>query len=304
MIENPNTGEKMHRLILTFLIFIQCMSLTAYEKEVSIAAIFRDDARYLKEWIDYHRLVGVQYFWLYNDMSQDDYREVLRPYVEEGIVEVIDWSEQRARIKTWPETQIEAYRHAIAHAKGKTRWLALIDTDEFILPMKNDSIQECLTDYFSDAQAIYIQWLVFGTSGVTLSNGQSMLRELTFCSDNEHPWSRVGKSIVQPEHILTDKIWYNHHFPIDEFSCYKSGSANQIPMINHDLFGPVHQSSYLRINHYFFRDEKFYQEVKIQRKLARGMSIEELTSLHNYCFKNQDFAIIDLLNRKARQLEE
>ena len=38
------------------------------------------------EWIEFHRLVGVERFFLYDNGSTDDHREVLAPYVEEGIV--------------------------------------------------------------------------------------------------------------------------------------------------------------------------------------------------------------------------
>ncbi len=285
----------MQRIVLLIWVLVQCHCAFAYDKQVSIAAIFHNDAPYLKEWIDYHRLIGVEYFWLYDDVSNDHFREVLQPYIEEGVVEIIDWSEQREQIKNWPDIQIESYRHAIKNAIGKTKWLALIDTDEFILPMKNKTIQNCLSRYFSHAKAIYAQWRIFGTSGVRLSENESMLTQLTFCADKKHPWNSIGKSIVQPAHVLIDKIWYNHHFPLTESSDYTDGSGNKIRMKNYNIFPPTHQDKYIRINHYFFRDEKFYREVKIPRKLKRNMSIHDLTCLYQASFKKQDFHIINLL---------
>ena len=34
--------------------------------KLSICAIFKNEANYLKEWIEYHRMVGVEHFYLYN----------------------------------------------------------------------------------------------------------------------------------------------------------------------------------------------------------------------------------------------
>ena len=48
---------------------------------LSICAIYRDEAPYLAEWIEFHRLVGVERFFLYDHMSQDHHLEVLAPYL-------------------------------------------------------------------------------------------------------------------------------------------------------------------------------------------------------------------------------
>lgn len=50
--------------------------------------IFKDEAPYLEEWIEYHRLVGVDRFYLYDNNSSDDYMDRIRRYVDEGIAAV------------------------------------------------------------------------------------------------------------------------------------------------------------------------------------------------------------------------
>lgn len=39
---------------------------------LSIGAIFKDEAPYLAEWIEFHRLVGVEHFFLYDNLSTDE----------------------------------------------------------------------------------------------------------------------------------------------------------------------------------------------------------------------------------------
>ena len=72
--------------------------MTSY---LSICAVYRDEAPYLREWVEFHRLVGVERFFLYDNNSGDEHREVLAPYVDDGSVTIHDWPQ-------WP-AQIQAY---------------------------------------------------------------------------------------------------------------------------------------------------------------------------------------------------
>lgn len=57
---------------------------------LSICMIFRDEAPYLKEWIEFHRLAGVDHFDLCNHRNQDNYLDVLTPYMKKGVVELTE----------------------------------------------------------------------------------------------------------------------------------------------------------------------------------------------------------------------
>ena len=84
---------------------------------LSVCAIYRDEEHYLREWIEFHRLVGVERFYLYNNLSVDDHREVLAPYVEAGIVTVTDWTDE--------PPQMSAYEHCLETRKEESRWIAV-----------------------------------------------------------------------------------------------------------------------------------------------------------------------------------
>ncbi len=58
---------------------------------LSVCAIYKNEARYLAEWIEFHLLAGVEHFFLYDNNSTDDHRDVLAPYVRAGLVSVTDW---------------------------------------------------------------------------------------------------------------------------------------------------------------------------------------------------------------------
>ena len=86
---------------------------------LAACTIYRDAASYLAEWIEFHRLVGVERFFLYDNGSADDHREVLAPYVDEGIAVVHDWPlpfiGRRGRGRALPR----AFEHCLgAHRDG------------------------------------------------------------------------------------------------------------------------------------------------------------------------------------------
>ena len=46
--------------------------------DLAVVAIFKDEAPYLREWLDYHLLAGVEYFYLYNNGLSDGHADYLR----------------------------------------------------------------------------------------------------------------------------------------------------------------------------------------------------------------------------------
>ena len=49
--------------------------------QVSLCLIFKNEAPFLKEWLDYHLTIGVSHFYLYNNNSDDNYLDVIKPYI-------------------------------------------------------------------------------------------------------------------------------------------------------------------------------------------------------------------------------
>lgn len=295
----------MFKLILTLAFLIQTIAVADNQPryKLAVASIFRNEEPYLKEWIEYHRMVGVDHFWLYNDSSQDNWEEVLQPYVEQGLVEIINWPVPSS--KHFIQYQCNAYKDALKKATGVTTWLALIDLDEFLLPAEESTVTECLTKHFLHAAAIYINWFHFGTSEVYLSKGENYLSRLTQCAKKYHPTNNTGKSIVRPECIQLDKFWNPHHFVLKPSSYYYNGDAERLSFEGLDLKldGKVH-NTFIRLNHYTMRDESFFHNVKLAR--AGGIGIDESLVWEHYHAFNQehDEAIINFIEQKHPYMYE
>lgn len=257
--------------------------------------MFKNEGNYLKEWVEYHRLAGVDHFYLYDNGSTDNSLEVLQPYIQAGLVDVTSWP--TAPGKSYLPDQMNATKDGLRRAKGVSRWAAMIDIDEFILPMKEKSIPNCLNKYFASASGIYVNWRHFGTSGVTIPKGEPILFKLTGCSLPNHPENAIGKSIVRPDHVDVDKAFYIHHYPLIEGAFYLDGARQQMQFNGTDLIrGHEHYDQYIRINHYPFRDEDFFQNVRVKNGVYRGESNSKYIQEHYVDFaQTEDGAIMGFI---------
>jgi hypothetical protein len=217
---------------------------------LAACAIYRDEAPYLPEWIEFHRMLGVEQFFLYDNFSVDDHLRALRPYLRGGLVQVQGWP-------LLGDQQRRAYDHCLAEHRDAARWIAFIDLDEFLFSPARNPLPELLGDY-EQAPGVCVARREFMMSGHdTRPDGlviENYVRAKILLPDRAVPF----KSIVDPGR--TTHCVNSHHFayrddalPVDE-----QGAPMQAPW--RDRAVPCER---LRVNHYF---TKSAEEAK--RKLA------------------------------------
>lgn len=235
--------------------------LEAYEYNLSVAAIFRNEAPYLKEWIEYYKLLGVEHFYLYDNLSEDNFHEVLAPYAARREVTLVDWPFESGSLEEWDKIQVGAYKEALQRAKKSSNWLAIVDTDEFIVPVAAKSLTQILSGYESSKKTggICIPWVFFGTSHVKRIPADKLMIELLVLNGGAAAggvpgdiWAQGAyKSIVRPKYVKS--------IDSPHYCTYKSGRE-------HILL----DFKQAQINHYWTRDEEFLYNVKIGRRCAWG----------------------------------
>jgi len=201
-----------------------------YEHELAVCAIFKNEAPYLKEWIDYHhQVLGVSKFYLYNNDSKDNYQSVLKPFIANGLVNLTDWqSAEEHAIDVdsicqypWDRYQIGAYTHCCKEqALGKVRWLAVFDIDEYLVPAKGlknfykmlkssqrPNFKKFLKNPFKFRRPIgclKIHWLLFGTSKIwELEPNQLLTDKLIYRAKDENLGHVNTKCLYRPEAVNT-----------------------------------------------------------------------------------------------------
>ena len=126
---------------------------------VQICAIAKNEGKYIREWVIFHQLVGVEHITIYDNGSTDNTISVLQPFVNEGFVDVVDWP--------YPNpSQLSAYSDYISKHRGPF-WCAFIDGDEFLWSPKYNTIQEGLDNCHAPRSAIGVNWMVLNSGGQT-----------------------------------------------------------------------------------------------------------------------------------------
>lgn len=130
--------------------------------DLALVTILKNGAQhYLKEWLDYHLAAGVDHFFLYDNSGNEDVREILKPYIEEQMIDCF--------AVTGENMQIPVYIDAVRKFKFTCRYMAFLDLNEFIFPKNGQSIVEVVDEALSQderAAGLAINWQVFGSNGL------------------------------------------------------------------------------------------------------------------------------------------
>ena len=171
---------------------------SSHQRFLTIATMLRNERRWLREWIEFYLMMGVNHFIIYDNGSNDLPLDVLQYYIDQGRLTYVPWPPQsvpppetfHTRLEEWQynwfkdalETclfdewiihkhapcQMAAFSDAIRRTKGGvSRWLGVLDVDEFIFPVPTSgfrSIAELLR-HEENADNIVVYGGTFGTSG-------------------------------------------------------------------------------------------------------------------------------------------
>ena len=289
-------------------VFLTFSILQANQFNLTVAAIFKDEAPYLKEWIEYHKLMGVEHFRLYNNDSEDDYQTVLASYIAHGEVTLIEWPSSKQDLIRWAFlTQLPAYLDAIQHFKGKSRWVALIDIDEFLLPLEQPNMLAFLKDY-EDYPGVVLNWQCFGTSFIQdIPTGKLMIETLTLKADEYSNRNIAVKSIVQPNYVNIHKTaWVPHTFHyLNNKPAVFPDKTEREETLNQAKWEIKSEKAV--INHYVHRTERYFWNTKIAKKLRMengGVITDKyVKEWYDDCNQIEDIRILRFVDELHRRLQ-
>jgi Glycosyltransferase family 92 len=160
---------------------------------LAVCAIFRNEARYLAEWVSFHRIQGVERFYLYDNRSSDDWRSALAPEIESGIVEAQRWP--------FVPGQVSAYNDCLRRHRDDARWIAFIDIDEFLFSPIGHPLPAVLRS-FDTHPGVVVNWRMYGTSGWEQAPEGLVIESYLRRAPDDLPAHRFVKSIVNPRSAL------------------------------------------------------------------------------------------------------
>lgn len=141
---------------------------------VAIAAIFRNEHPYVLEWIAHHRTLGVESFYIADNVSDDGTSELLQALHDLGVIQRIPFASTPGQAP-----QLPAYAELLGVQARDEDWIAVIDADEFIVPTgEARSVAEALAPLAAQADvgAVVLNWAIYG-SGWRLNHSAGLVCE-------------------------------------------------------------------------------------------------------------------------------
>ncbi len=216
---------------------------------LSLCLIIKDENSYLQEWMDYHILLGVEHFWIYDNESAEPVAATLKDYIDRG----------RATVNTIQgrAMQLHAYDHCLRTYGPASTWIGFIDADEFIVTHPPERLDTYLKK-FEAYGGLAVSSLFYGHGGNIARPAGGQIAAYRLRTPNAFSHNRLIKSIVQPGAVL---------HPISPHSfLYREGQF----CVNEDCKRVDAQDFPCRIktiqlNHYFTRSQEEWNQ-----KLSRG----------------------------------
>jgi hypothetical protein len=224
---------------------------------LAIGAVYRNEGRYLREWIEFHRLVGVERFFLYDNRSEDGHMDVLAPYIEAGVVVHHSWPGFPA--------QLQVFDDCIERHRDDARWIAFIDLDEFLFSPTMRPVAEILRDY-EDHAAVAVNCVAFGTSGHETPPPGLVIENYVRRTDREAR-NLIIKSIVDPARTLHAGRT-PHYFRLRNHERAVTERREPVRGDESDSLS----CELLRINHYFTRSQQERDAKIASRRADNGLA--------------------------------
>jgi len=226
--------------------------------KIAICLIIKDENEYLQEWIDYHRSIGIDHFFIYDNESKEPVKD----------------DSKDVTVKLWTDnihaSQCRAYKDCCIN-NSNYNYIAFIDTDEFIMLNGYSNIKDCLQSISMSFDALVLSWRMYGQPKPYFTN-KTPMTDYIYYHENIHV-----KSLVNPKKVIEFKNPHNSIITgicIDELGNKVKGAWN------------IHTSKNIWIKHIWTRSESEFK-IKIERgtgdKVIRERTMQDFINHNDQC---------------------
>lgn len=242
---------------------------------LSVGALFKNEAHCIKEWVDHYLFHGVEHFYLINDSSTDNSVDILQEYINKGLVTLYN-----STYGYYLGRQKDMYNeYILPHVKNKeTKWLLMVDLDEFMWSPQSINLNDVLNICNNFAQ-IQVNHTLFG-SNEYIDQPPSLVKYFTRRSSRPSPGNI--------------KYFVHSLYDFESLNVHHATFTNKEDELNIDKFvilGP----EYFVLNHYCCQSLQFWENIKCTRGDGDHYLIRTLNDFHKFDINTtEDF---DLLNQ-------
>ncbi len=237
------------------------------ENYVAVCMVVRDAHDDIAEWVHYHQKLSISKFYIYDHESTPPLSRVLRPWIEQGIVEYESITPSDFRQHDSRRPQLYGYDKCLQDHGTKHHWLAFLDVDEFLVFQQGPPVQHLpsLLQRYEEYSALAVHWILFGSSNRDMRPVRGTLRSYPLSVPRNHTYHLYVKTIANTK--CTVRTTDSPH--VFQHNCTRPAvRTNYSPVYNQtadDL--PVH--SLLALHHYATRSAE-----EFEIKMARGSGMK------------------------------
>jgi len=223
---------------------------------LTATAWIKDEAEYLAEWIEFHLNQGFEKFYLWDNNSEDNTYEVLKPYEE--VVEISKYPPEATNPKNFWVMQ-----HTINNFKHH-KWLFHHSIDEYMFCPDGTKVSTFLKE-FEDYAGVAVPWRLFNSGGQEKKEPGKVTNRFVYYVDDPN---KHIKTIIQPaktrSHVGNPHVY--RYLP-GEYAVYADKTPHKK---NGPHAGAMGNEPYLldeiRINHYVTMSREEY-DIKMNKGL-------------------------------------
>lgn len=272
------------------------------EERIWICAIAKMEELYIREWIEWHKKLGIDHI-VIGDNNDSDYKykllDIIQDYVDSGFVEVVNINDKLGY-------QMTFYRDVYKKKRLFFDWIGFIDIDEFVeLPAYNNDIHLFLSNKnLKDKLAIILPWLNFGDCEQVFFKNKPVKERFTTPSTNNVTKTVGMKYFVRSLHYIKPRSRHDPSRMVDINKCcdplFKSVKSDFF--VKNDkskshscckVKKEYYENAY--ISHYITKSTEEYIKYKIIRgRCARSIGKYEIRYTTHFYYR---------MNRKTRRKE-
>lgn len=232
--------------------------------KVALCCIGRLENRYIKEFVEYYKHIGVDKIFIYdnNRGSEEYFEDVILEYIENNFVEISNFRDKEV-------CQILSYQDCYDKHKDEYDWFCFFDIDEY-LTFKEEgiNIKTFLGGVeFEKFDMIHVNWMIYDDNNLVRYDGRPVYERFTkpfkpldFKYDYDFPENNHIKSIVRGG--LDTIKWDNtSHTPNGINTCCNPSGKPCNPMSPFATY----DFSVAWLKHFRFKTIEEWVEIKMKR---------------------------------------
>ena len=123
--------------------------------KVCICTIGKNENRYVREFVEYYKNIGVDKIYLYdnNDLNEENFNDVIKDYIDKNYVEIFNW-------RGISKPHFKVINDCYLRFNNFYDWIIFYDIDEYIHLYNYKNIKDFLNEKrFNNCKKIYLNWV-------------------------------------------------------------------------------------------------------------------------------------------------